>query len=126
MHTLNRVQLMGHVGKEPELQTTNGGTKYVRLSIATDERWTDKAGKPKSRTNWTPVVFWGDLAATVARDVHKGSHITVDGQLRVGSYKKDGNKQLSVEVRANTFQLHHRAENHQASGEPQPSEDNAL
>lgn len=96
---INRVQLTGNIGKEPELMTTNTGAKYVRLSLATNEFYTNRTGEKVNETNWHNVIAWGQLAERIAVSMHKGDEITVEGSLRSRSYDdKEGKRRYVTEV----------------------------
>ena len=102
----NRVQLMGNLGKEPELREFDGGKKKVRFSVATNERFNYGDGQFKEDTQWHGIVAWGKLAAQAAEQLHKGSRISLEGRLVHGSYDgKDGQKRYFTEVVMNSFQV---------------------
>jgi single-strand DNA-binding protein len=97
--SLNRVMLIGNVGKDPEIKTLNSGDKIANLSIATSESWTDKSsGEKKEKTEWHRVVVFGQAAGIVERYVKKGSKIMVEGALQTRKYEKDGVDHYSTEV----------------------------
>lgn len=87
----NRVTLIGNLGKDPEIKTTNGGKKFARFSIATSERWRDReTGEQKEKTEWHNVVVWGDgLAKVVEQYVKKGSQIFVEGSISYREHTDD-------------------------------------
>ena len=102
----NRVQLMGNLGKDPEVREFDGGKKKARFSVATNERFAYGDGQFKEDTQWHGVVAWGKLAAQVAEQLHKGSRITLEGRVVHGSYDaKDGQKRYFTEVVMNSFQV---------------------
>lgn len=102
----NRVQLMGNLGKDPELREFNGGKKKTFFSIATNERFSFGEGQFKEDTQWHNIVAWGKLAAQAAEQLNKGSRITLEGRLVHGSYEgKDGQKRYYTEVVMNSFQV---------------------
>src|SRR5690348_631683 len=86
MFNCNRVALIGNVGQNPELKTTKDGTPYVRLAVATNERWKDAEGAVKTRAEWHNVVFWDRLGETAARRLKKGSYVSVEGIMRSREY----------------------------------------
>jgi single-strand DNA-binding protein len=99
--SLNKVMLIGNVGKDPEIRTTQSGTKIVNLSVATSESWTDKAsGERKERTEWHRVVIFNDrLADIVEKYVRKGSKIYIEGALQTRKWTdQEGNDRYSTEV----------------------------
>lgn len=100
MSSVNKVILIGNVGRDPEVRTV-GGSKVVNLSIATTERWTNKTtGQKEGRTEWTKVVIWNERIADVAeRYLTKGSKVYVEGQLQTRKWTgNDGVERYSTEV----------------------------
>jgi single-strand DNA-binding protein len=105
MKTKNRVELIGFVGQEPEVRHGADGAVVARLSLATTDRWTDKAGEAREHTEWHRTVFFGKPAEQVARLVKKGALLEVEGSLRSSSYDKDGIKRTAWEIRGFEFRL---------------------
>jgi len=104
--SLNRVELIGNVGKDPEIKTTQAGMKIVNLTLATSESWTDKAsGEKKERTEWHRVVVFNDgLAGVIEKYVRKGSKIFVEGQLQTRKWTdQSGADRYSTEVVLQSF-----------------------
>jgi single-strand DNA-binding protein len=98
---VNKVILIGHCGKDPEIRLTQTGGKIVNLSLATSEDWTDKSsGEKKNKTEWHKVVIMNDrIADVVERFVKKGSQVYVEGQLQTRKWTdKDGADRYSTEV----------------------------
>ncbi len=96
---LNRVLLLGNLGADPELKTTQGGTAVLKIRLATAERYQDKAGDWQDRTEWHSVVVWGKRAEGLAKVLAKGSSIFVEGSLHTSSYEdRDGNKKYKTEI----------------------------
>src|SRR5918911_337512 len=81
MHDLNRVQLIDHLGQDPEVTYTGSGTARTTFSVATSYRWKDAAGQVQETTEWSRCVAWGALAEVCAQYVGKGSRIYVAGRL---------------------------------------------
>lgn len=99
MPGLNKVQLIGRLGKDPELRTLQNSDTVCSFSIATSEEWKDKqTGEKKSRTEWHNVVVWGGLSKVCAQYLHKGSQVYVEGQLRTRNWEKDNVKHYVTEV----------------------------
>jgi len=100
MSSLNKVQIIGNVGKDPEIRAMQSGDKVANISVATSEKWTDKAsGEKKERTEWHRVVVFGPLADIVDRYTKKGSKIYVQGSLQTRKWTdKDGAEKYSTEV----------------------------
>jgi single-strand DNA-binding protein len=105
MKTVNRVTLLGNVGKDPEVRAAPSGSIIANFSIATTDRYKDKAGEWKESTDWTNVASFGKLAEIVRDYVHKGSPLYVEGKLRTRSWEKDGQKQYRTEVIADNIVL---------------------
>lgn len=99
--SLNKVQLIGRLGRDPELKHTQNGTSYCRFSIATDEEWTDKNTQEKqSRTEWHNCVAWQRLAEICAQYLEKGRLVYVEGQIQSRQWEdQDGNKRTSYDIR---------------------------
>lgn len=104
--SVNKVILVGRLGKDPEVRTTNDGTRIANLTVATSESWKDKSsGERKEKTEWHRVSIWNDRLADVAeRFLRKGSHIYLEGQLQTRKWTdKDGNERLTTEVVLSKF-----------------------
>lgn len=96
---INRVQLTGHLGKDPELLTTSNGKKYVRMSLATNESYTNISGERMNETHWHNLIAWGALAERIAASMHKGDAVQVEGSLRHSTYEgKDGQRRYATQV----------------------------
>jgi single-strand DNA-binding protein len=99
--SLNKIQLIGNVGKDPELRHTGSGVAVAEFSLATGERWKDKqTGEVKERTEWHTIVAWDKLAENVNVYVAKGMRIYVEGALRTEKYEKDGQAHYRTKVQA--------------------------
>jgi single-strand DNA-binding protein len=99
MKTLNRIELIGYVGRDPEATQTASGTPIARFNLATTKRWRGAGDEPKEHTDWHRIVFFGPAATHILDHVKRGSLVRVDGELRVSTYEKDGATRTSVEVR---------------------------
>jgi len=95
---VSTAELVGRLGKPPELQYTQEQTPYVRLAVATAERFTDRGGEIRERTEWHNAVAWGQVAEDIARDFSKGDSVALTGSLRINSYEKDGLKNRVTEL----------------------------
>lgn len=96
--SVNRVTLLGNLGKDPEVRSAGGG-KVANLSVATSESWKDKSsGEKKERTEWHRVVIWGPLAEVAEKYLRKGSKVYLSGSLQTRKWQKDGVDQYSTEV----------------------------
>lgn len=98
--SLNRVMLIGNLGNDAELKATPNGTPYLIFSLATSERWKDKAtGEQKEKTEWHRCKLWGDRAKSLAQYMTKGKEFFVEGSLETTSYEKDGIKRYSTDIK---------------------------
>ena len=79
--SLNKVLLIGNVGAEPEVKVTGGGTKFAKVSLATNRTFKDRSGQQQEKTEWHRLTFWDRLAELVEQYVHKGDRIYVEGRL---------------------------------------------
>ncbi|NHN25685.1 single-stranded DNA-binding protein [Flavobacterium jejuense] len=102
----NRVQLIGHVGQEPEIKTLEAGKKLANLSIATNEVYYKENGDKVEKTEWHRVTAWGKTAEIIEKYVTKGKELAIDGKLTYKSYDdKDGIKRYITEIVANEVLL---------------------
>ena len=101
MSSVNKVFVLGNVGKEPETRTFANGDSVVNFSLATSDQWTDKAsGEKKEASEWHNIVAYRKLADIAARIVKKGSKVFVEGKLKTRSWDKDGVKHYKTEIEA--------------------------
>ena len=108
---LNKVMLIGRLGKDPEVRYTKDGTAVANLRIATSEQWTDKAGEKQERTEWHTVTLWGRQAEVAQQYLGKGRLVYVEGRLETRKWQdQNGQDRYSTEVRANVFQMLDRGE----------------
>jgi single-strand DNA-binding protein len=106
MASLNKVMLIGNLGRDPEVSYTPSGMAIAKFSIATTEFWTDKGtGERKEKTEWHRIVAFAKLAETCGRYLTKGKQIYVEGSLRTSSYEKDGITRYSTDIIANAMQF---------------------
>jgi single-strand DNA-binding protein len=120
MKSINKVTLIGHAGRNPEVRYTQGGAPVANFSIATNEVWTANTGERQERTEWHKIVAWGKLAEFCQEYIHKGSYLYIEGKLQTRSYDdRDGVKRYVTEIRAMEIGLLDRKPGlEQASGEP--------
>ncbi|HZL21149.1 MAG TPA: single-stranded DNA-binding protein [Polyangia bacterium] len=116
--TKNEMTLIGFLGSDPELKYTPSGRPVTNFSVATTERWKDKAGAAQERTEWHRIVAWGSLAEVVAKHLQKGRHVYIAGPLRSREYEKDGVTRRVWEVIANEVLFLDRAEKQTAEDRP--------
>jgi single-strand DNA-binding protein len=104
--SLNRVLLIGNLGKDPEVRFTPGGRAVARFPIATSEVWQDQEGQRQERTEWHNVVVWGKQAETCGQYLSKGRQVFLEGSIRSRQYDdKEGNKRYITEVIAQRVQF---------------------
>jgi single-strand DNA-binding protein len=100
--SINKVILVGRLGRDPEMKYTSGGTPFCRFSIATDDNWTDKgSGEKQERTEWHSIVVWDRLAEICNQYLTKGRLVYIEGSLQTREWDdKEGVKRKTTEVRA--------------------------
>jgi single-strand DNA-binding protein len=105
--SVNKVILIGNLGKDPEVKYTPSGTAFAKFSLATNERFKDKAGEWQDRTEWHNIVAWQRLAEIVGEYVKKGSKLYIEGRLQTSSWddKESGQKKYKTEIVANDLVL---------------------
>ena len=100
--SVNKVILIGNLGKDPELRYAPSGSAVANFSLATSEQWKDQEGNPQERTSWHNIVVWGKLAEIAAEYLKKGRKVYVEGRIQYRDYEgKDGNKRYVTEVVVN-------------------------
>lgn len=103
---VNKVILVGNLGKDPEVRYMPSGGAVTTVTIATSESWKDKqTGEQKERTEWHNIVFYNRLAEIAGEYLKKGSQIYVEGSLRTEKYEKDGVTKYSTKIIANEMQM---------------------
>ena len=103
--SLNKVMLIGNVGKEPEFKSPPNGTAIVTLPLATTEKWTDKQGQKQEKTEWHRITLYNRLAELAGQYVGKGSKLYIEGKIVTNSWEKDGEKRYSTEIIASSMQF---------------------
>ena len=106
MGSVNKVILVGNLGRDAELRYTPGGAAVATLNMATTEVWNDKQGQRQEKTEWHRVVLWGKSAESLAEYLTKGKQIYVEGRLQTRQWDdKDGNKRYTTEIRGDRIVL---------------------
>jgi single-strand DNA-binding protein len=106
MGSVNKVILVGNLGRDAELRYTPGGAAVATLNLATTEIWNDKEGQRQEKTEWHRVILWGKQAETLNQYLQKGKQIYVEGRLQTRQWDdKDGNKRYTTEVRGDRVVL---------------------
>ncbi|MFI4952664.1 MAG: single-stranded DNA-binding protein [Burkholderiales bacterium] len=122
MASVNKVILVGNLGRDPETRYTTGGEAVTNVSIATTDSWKDKSGEKQERTEWHRVAFFGKLAEIAGEYLKKGSQVYVEGRLQTRKWQdKEGQDKYTTEIIADRMQmLGSRAGAGGGGGEPPP------
>jgi single-strand DNA-binding protein len=122
---LNKVMIIGHLGKDPEMRYTPSGRPVTTFNVATSRSWNTSDGERRTETEWFNVVAWGSLAEICNQYLTKGRQVYVDGRLQSRNWEdKDGNKHSSVEIVANEMiMLGSRADSEDPTGDDDSNED---
>lgn len=111
MAGINKVILVGNLGKDPELRYTPNGTAVATFPLATSSRWKDSAGESQQRTEWHRIVAWGRQAEVCNEYLKKGSQVYLEGRIQYRSFDdKEGNKRYVTEIIARLVQMLGRKE----------------
>jgi len=106
MGSVNKVILVGNLGRDAELRYTPGGAAVATINMATTEVWNDKAGQKQEKTEWHRVILWGKSAESLTEYLTKGKQIYVEGRLQTRQWDdKDGNKRYTTEIRGDKIVL---------------------
>jgi len=106
MGSVNKVILVGNLGRDAELRYTPGGAAVATINMATTEVWNDKGGQRQEKTEWHRVVLWGKSAESLTEYLTKGKQIYVEGRLQTRQWDdKDGNKRYTTEIRGDRIVL---------------------
>jgi|SRR5579862_9504467 len=103
--SVNRVILIGRLGKDPETRYTNSGTNVCNFSIATDESFKDKSGEKQKRTEWHAIVVWSKLAEICQEYLKKGALVYIEGRIQTRTWEKDSQKHEKVEIVADAMRM---------------------
>jgi single-strand DNA-binding protein len=117
MAGVNKVILVGNLGKDPEVRHLEGGAAVANFPLATTEIYKDKMGQRQEQTEWHNIVVWRGLAEVAEKFLKKGMTIYIEGKLRTRSWDdKEGNKRYTTEVVGDTFTILSKKENSAPSG----------
>ena len=106
MASVNKVILVGNLGRDPELRYTAGGQAVTNFTLATNERFTDKQGAKQERTEWHRIVAWGRTGELCAQYLSKGRSVYIEGRLQTREWEdKEGQKRRTTEIVAGTVQF---------------------
>lgn len=121
MSSLNKVQLIGRLGKDPEVRHLDSGMTVSNFSIATSESYTNKQGEKVEQTEWHNIVAWGKLAEIIEKWVTKGMLIYIEGKLKTRKWDKDGQTHYATEIFADSMQMLSKSE---PKDQAQPAQQN--
>jgi single-strand DNA-binding protein len=115
---INKVILVGRLGKDPEIKSTPGGTTVAKFTMATDEKFTDKSGEKQERTEWHNIVAWARLAEICGQYLRKGSLVYIEGSIRTDSWedKESGQKRYRTEIVAREMKMLDRKRDSEEGG----------
>ena len=122
---LNKVMLIGNLCDNPQITQTSSGNSVVNVSLATNERWKDKAGQQQERTEFHRLVVWGRLAEIFAQFLHKGSKVYVEGSLQTRKWQdrlaKNGSERWTTEINVRNMDMLDSKSERQEQSAPAPS-----
>lgn len=102
----NKVQLIGNLGKNPEIKNTDAGKKLAKFSVATNEIYTNNKGEKVKETQWHNIVAWGKMADVAEKYLEKGAEVVIEGKIITKDYvDKDGIKKYATEIQVNEMLL---------------------
>jgi len=105
MASINKVMLIGTLGKDPDKRATSSGDAVTSITLATKETWKDKAGEKQEKTEWHKVVFFRKVAEIAGEYLHKGSLVYIEGKLETKKWEKDGVTRYSTQVNAHEMKM---------------------
>ncbi|MDP2469848.1 MAG: single-stranded DNA-binding protein [Candidatus Palauibacterales bacterium] len=98
--SLNKIQLIGNLGRDPEIRVTPSGTRVASLSVATSREWTDRSGQRQEKTEWHRVSCWDKLAEVCERYLQKGDRVYIEGSVEYSQSEQDGQVRYFTDIRA--------------------------
>ena len=123
MASVNRVILIGNLGKDPEIRHLEGGVSVARFPIATSETYKDKTGSKQERTEWHNIVAWRGLAEVAEKYLKKGQSVYIEGRIRTNNYQdKDGIQRYSTEIQADSMTMLGGGRGAEGNGHGSPSQ----
>lgn len=124
---VNKVILIGNLGKDPEIQNFDKGVKKAAFSLATSETYRNREGQEIEQTEWHNIVLWRGLAEVAEKYLRKGSQVYIEGRIRSRSYEKDGQKRYITEIEGETLNMLGGRSNSEQSGyTPAGNETNSV
>ncbi|MFI5151429.1 MAG: single-stranded DNA-binding protein [Bacteroidia bacterium] len=119
MAGINKVILIGNLGRDPEIRHLEGGVSVANFPMATTESYKDKSGNRVEQTEWHNIVMWRGLADVAEKYLRKGMTVYVEGKLRTRNYEKDGQKHYRTEILADNMTILSRKDDTKSSGDSQ-------
>ncbi len=120
--SLNKVLLLGHLGRDPELRYTAAGKAVATFTVATSLQWKDQSGNDQEKTEWHRVVAWGRLGEICGEYLSKGKQVFIEGRIQTREWEdQDGNKRTTVEIIANDMIMLGGGGQSQTRGSQEPS-----
>lgn len=108
---INKVTLLGNLGRDPEIRHFEGGSKVTQFSLATNENYQDKTGQWQTKTEWHNIVIWGNAAERAEKQLKKGNLVYIEGKITTRKWQdKDGNDRYNTDIVANLFRSLERRE----------------
>lgn len=121
--SVNKVILVGRLGRDPETRYTSSGQAVCNFTLATDESYRDRSGERQKRTEWHRIVLWGKLAEIAQQYLRKGALVYIEGRIQTRQWDdRDGNKRTSTEIVANVMRMLGARADTAAEAEPLPPE----
>jgi single-strand DNA-binding protein len=122
MASLNKVMLIGNLGKDPDVKTFENGAKVANVSLATTEKFKDKNGNLQEVTEWHDLQIWGEQAKIAEQYLRKGRQVYVEGKITTDTWEDNGVKKYRTRIRVSNFtMLGSAGENKTSTGESQPT-----
>ena len=111
MASVNKVILIGNLGRDPEVRYTQNGIAVANFTLATNEVWNDKSGERQERTEWHRIVVWGKQAEIAREHLSKGKQVYIEGSIQTRQWDdREGNKRTTTEIKAQRLMMMGRAE----------------
>lgn len=118
---INKVTLLGNLGKDPEIRTFENGSKVARFSLATNKNFKDKAGEWQTQTEWHNIVVWGYAAEHAEKFLKKGGLAYVEGEINYREYEADGQKKYITEIKGDVLKSLEKRETLEPHTQPEPA-----
>lgn len=121
---VNKVILVGNLGRDPEVRSTPSGQQVAKFSVATTRKWKDRDGNRQEKTEWHNIVVWGKQAEIAGQYLTKGKQVYIEGRLETSSWEKEGQKHYKTDVICDQFtMLGSRGDSARGGSEPAPGPD---